>query len=314
MAAKALDRCVAGAAAAALGLGAMGMAWDDHGETPETATLLEVGGAPVVGSISGDADVDVFRIDLVGSASVEIRASGQTDTRGELLDGSGGRISSDESSGADENFRIVSDLEPGIYYVAVSGSAGDYSVFARLGDAPDHGDTAATATLLTLYNKVDLARISPNVLLATAGRIWPSTGDVDVFRLDVPRDAAEVTIRTAGSTDTYGRVLDGALNELAADDRERSFRLEVRLDVGTYYVEVGGHEVGTYRVLAWDSGEPCECEVALPGIDRSIVRYLTGPIDENASPGLVAAIVDAQGFVRLRRTGFAGRAVRSRFS
>ncbi|MYB37304.1 MAG: beta-lactamase family protein [Gammaproteobacteria bacterium] len=245
----------------------------------------------------------MFRIDLVGSASVEIRASGQTDTRGELLDGSGTRIQSDENSGAGDNFRIVVDLEPGIYYVEVSGSAGDYSVFARLGDAPDHGDTAATATLLTLYDEADLAEVSPNALLAMSGRIWPSTADVDVFRLDVRRDASEVTVRTAGPTDTYGRVLDGALNELASDDGEGSFLIEVRLDTGTYYVEVGGHEVGAYRVLAWDSADPCACEVALPGVDRSIGRYLTEPIEKGDSPGLIAAIVDADGIRAIAADG-----------
>lgn len=283
-----------------------GSASDDHGETPETATLLELGGPPLPGSLAGGADVDVFRLDVVGRASVEVYTSGQTDTRGELLDGSGARLASDDSSGPGAgNFLMAADLEPGIYYIEVSGEGGGYAISARLGDSSDHGDTAATATLLTLYNEADLARVSPNALLATSGRVWPSRNDLDVFRLDVTRDASEVTIRTAGATDTFGRVLDGALNQMAADDEEDgSFRIEVRLDAGTYYVEVGGHEVGTYRVLAWESGQPCDCgAAALPGVDRSIGRYLTGPIDQDESPGLIAAIVDADGIRAIAADG-----------
>ena len=276
---------------------------NDHGATPETATLLEVGGAPVVGSIGAPSDVDFFRIDLVGNASVDVRTSGRTDTRGQMLDGFGAWIASDDDSGARDNFQFVADLEPGIYYVQVSGSIGDYSVAAQLADARDHGDTAATATLLKLYNETDLARVTPNALLATASRIWPSTADVDVFRLDVARDAANVTVRTAGTTDTHGRVLDGAQNELASNDADGGFQIEVRLDAGTYYVEVGGHEVGGYRVLAWESGEPCECEATLPSVDRSIIRYLTDPIDRGESPGLIAAIIDAQGILAIAADG-----------
>ncbi len=124
-----------------------------------------------------------------------------------------------------------------------------------------------------------------------------------MFRLDVPRDASEVTIRTAGTTDTFGRVQDGALNELAMDDGDRSFRIEVRLDAGTYYVEVGAHEAGAYRLLAWESGEPCKCDPGLPGVDRSIIRYLTEPIDQGRSPGLIAAIVDAYGIRAIAADG-----------
>lgn len=127
------------------------------------------------------------------------------------------------------------------------------------------------------------------------------------------RDASEVNVRTAGSTDTYGRILDGALNELASGDGQGGFRIEARLAAGTYYVEVGGHEVGTYRVLAWDSGEPCECEAALPGVDRSIGRYLSEPIDQDESPGLIAAIVDADGIRAIAAAGGSGgRAVQTR--
>ena len=231
----------------------------DHGDDAENATLMPIG-PPVAGMIGDSSDVDMFRIDLQGSATLEVRTSGPTDTRGELLDGTGARILSDDNSGpAGHNFLVRADLEAGIYYVAVTGEPGDYAVMARLGDAPDHGDTASLATLLTLYAEADLARVSPSALLAAPGKIAPTDADVDVFRLDV-HEPMDVTVRSAGGTDVTGRLLDSSLTEIAADDSEGNFRMEASLDPGIYYVEVGGRETGTYRVLAWgESTSPCDC-------------------------------------------------------
>ena len=53
---------------------------------------------------------------------------------------------------------------------------------ARLGGAPDHGETEATATLLTLYAEADLGRVSPSALFAAPGKIAPTDADVDVLR------------------------------------------------------------------------------------------------------------------------------------
>lgn len=231
---------------------------DDGGE-PESSSLLPIG-PPLPGTIGGMTDTDVFRIDLQGSASLEVRTSGPTDTRGELLDATGARLISDDDSGpGGHNFLVRADLGAGIYYVAVSGEPGDYAVAARLGDAPDHGGTA-TATLLTLYAEDDLDRVSPSALLAAPGRIAPTADDVDVFRLDVTGNAMGVTIRSAGGTDVTGRLLDSALNEIATDASTGNFRIEARLDTGIYYVEVRGRERGTYRVLAWHGPDSCQCQ------------------------------------------------------
>lgn len=231
----------------------------DHGDTPETASLLSIG-PPLPGNVGGEADTDVFRIDLQGRAILEVRTSGPTDTRGELLDGTGVMLASDDDSGpAGHNFLVRSELGAGIYYVAVTGEPGDYAVMARLGDAPDHGETEATATLLTLYAEADLGRVSPSALLAAPGRIAPTSADVDVFRLDVPLDATTVAIRSAGGTDVFGRLLDSSMTELAADVTDGNFRMEAALDAGIYYVVVTGSETGTYRVLAWGDSASCAC-------------------------------------------------------
>ena len=66
-----------------------------------------------------------------------------------------------------------------------------------------------------------------------------------MFRIDVPRDGVDVTVRSAGDTDTTARLLDGAMAEVAMDDGgDGNFQIEATLDAGIYYVEVGGHEAG----------------------------------------------------------------------
>ena len=230
----------------------------DHGNTPVTATLLPVG-MPMVGKIDDASDVDVFRIDLQGSAALEVSTSGPTDTLGELLDGAESPLISDDDGGpGGHNFLVRADLEPGIYYVAVSGEQGDYAVTARLGDSRDDGDHAPAATLLTLNTQEDLKRVSPSALLATSGSIR-SSGDVDVFRLDVPLDGTDVTVRSAGAKNLFARLLDISLTELVSDTSGGDFRISARLDAGVHYVEVWGPDRTSYRVLAWSDAAPCAC-------------------------------------------------------
>ena len=260
---RSLRRC-GGLAVAIASLGGV-WAQDDHGDWVGSATLLPLG-PTLGGTLAGAEDLDVFRIDLAGDAKVEVRTSGPTDTRGELRDVGGELIASDDGSGpGGHNFRIEERLAAGIYYVAVSGSAGDYSITARLADALDQGDTATTSSLLTLYSEAQVARVSPRALLATPARIWPSTGDVDVFRVDVPHDNTAVTVRSSGSP-VHARLVDSSLAELAADSLGGNVQLEATLDAGVYYVVVGGHERGGYRLLAW--GDPTGCPCALPPVAR----------------------------------------------
>lgn len=237
--------------ALACGMAQVATAQDDHGDTAEEATLLAIGGA-VGGMLDNDRDTDYFRLDLVGLAVVQVRTSGQTDTKGELLDATGGRLASDDDNGPGDNFDIEIELEPGVYYVAVSGQAGGYAISARLGGARDHGDTRRESTLLRLHTPEDLASVSPSVLLATAGRIHPDTVDTDVFRIDVAEDGTDVVLRTSPSGFvTYGVLTDARGNQIVADERGYGgFQLVAPLGRGVYYVSVTGIEVGAYRILA----------------------------------------------------------------
>ncbi len=248
----------------------------DHGDTAEASTLMSIG-PPLTGGISGSSDTDVFRIDVVGSATVVFATFGPTDTRGLLRDGTGAMLASDDSGGTQgHNFSIQADLDPGVYYLEVSGEVGDYAVAAQLGGERDHGDTAAQSTLLTLYSESDTMRTQQS-LLTTVGRIDVAQSDIDVFRLDIPRDKTDLTVRSAGDTDTFARLRDSSLTELSMNEGGNgNFRITAQVDAGIYYLEVGGHEAGRYRVLAWgDSKRDCPCA------DRS--RTIGGPARDGSS-------------------------------
>ena len=278
----------------------------DHGDAVLVATLLPIG-PPQIGTIDGPGDVDYFRIDLAGSATVQVDTAGQTDTRGELLAGNGALIASDDASGAKDNFRITEALEPGVYYVAVSGGTGEYALSAKLADIADQGGTAASSALLTLYGDRQVQTIRPSALLSSTGRIDEAGTDLDVFRIDVPRDATDVTLRSAGDTDTRARLLDGSLTEIAADEGgDGNFRIEATLDAGPYYVEVGGHEAGAYRVLAWGSEPDCDCaEEAMAARDHGDTAETSTLM--SIGPPLTGAIADADD-VDVFRIDLAGRA------
>ena len=263
----------------------------DHGDSAESATLLSIG-PPRPGTIGDASDVDVFRIDLLGSATLEVRTSGPTDTRGELRDGSGTRLATDDDSGPGRrNFLVRRALDAGTYYVTVTGELGEYAVMAQLADAQDHGETAAMSTLLTLHPEEELQRVSPNALLATPGRIAPTNADVDVFRLDVPQDDTDVVIRSSGTTDVHARLLDASLTELAADASEGNFRIEARVDAGVHYVVVQGTERGAYRVLAYGASASCPCAVA--SVTRDHGEDAEGSTIMPIGRPLVGAIADS---------------------
>lgn len=97
---------------------------DDHGDTVSCASPLvlgrSVGGE--IGNAWGD-DGDVFELVLSGLTTVEIATSGGSDTYGTLFDHRGQRLAVDDDGAGDGNFRIVTTLGPGRYFVRVESAA-----------------------------------------------------------------------------------------------------------------------------------------------------------------------------------------------
>ena len=129
---------------------------DDHGNSFDTATLVELGSS-VEGRIDPGDDRDVFKFDLSdasGPTDLWVYTRGEFDTYGGLYDSSGTLIVlNDDGFFADQirAFSIRSVLPPGVYYViAVSylGESGDYTLHAQ--SVADPGTTLETAKPLVL--------------------------------------------------------------------------------------------------------------------------------------------------------------------
>ena len=291
---KAASIAAALAVASAQGAGAQ----DDHGDTYADSTVLGIG--MVVPGALDAGDTDVFRLELLGTAEIQVRTSGQTDTRGELIDSTGARLMSDDDSGPGDNFSMTAELEPGVYYVEVRGGPGTYAASARLGGNRDDGDTSESSTALRLHTAAELDAVDPSVLLATSARIHPSTGDVDVFRIDVAHDATDVTLRTSPAAfDTRASLTDAGGREIAAADGSGAFRIEATLDAGIYYVAVAATEVGAYRILGQGDYDP----VAMPppvtadsllGTWAGAFRWSVGGL--NAEAWALTRIVEEDGY------------------
>lgn len=211
----------------------------EHGNTRDEATVV----APD-STTAGDLtyqEVDYFQIDVTEPGRLMVETTGTTDTVGYLGGARGGWLEQDDASGAKANFRIVRDVTPGRYYVAVVGgkgrtATGGYALDVRLtasgdgdgGTAADHGDTRERAT--------------PVVVNTQTGAALERAGDVDYFRVAVAR-AGRLTVETTGTTDTVGYAGGAAGSWLEQDDdsgMEANFRIGRDVTPGRYYVAVVG--------------------------------------------------------------------------
>ncbi|CAB1063873.1 hypothetical protein D1BOALGB6SA_8658, partial [Olavius sp. associated proteobacterium Delta 1] len=97
---------------------------DDHGDEMEEATAVDCGSS-TDGKIGSSGDEDYFKVVFWGTGilTAYTDVTGTTDTEGTLLDESGNVIASDNDSGGNKQFQIVSTVSPGVYYIAVKGHA-----------------------------------------------------------------------------------------------------------------------------------------------------------------------------------------------
>ena len=106
---------------------------DDHSDARSGATGLAPGGF-VSGRIDPGDDVDYFIVRVSGSGTLTVYTTGNLDTTGALQDSAGAALADDDDSGNNLNFRIVSAVRAGSYYVKVE------SWNARIGGYILHAD------------------------------------------------------------------------------------------------------------------------------------------------------------------------------
>lgn len=106
----------------------------------------------------------------------------------------------------------------------------------------DHSNSRAGATVIAVDSR-------------TTGRI-NAPGDNDYFRVQIGT-AGTLTVYTAGSTDTYGYLLNAAGSELTRNDNtsttNRNFRLNRTVSPGTYYIRVRHASItatGAYTLMS----------------------------------------------------------------
>lgn len=232
----------------------------DHGNSRAQATRVGLN-TETAGALERAGDVDYFRVDVTQVGSVTVETTGVTNTVGYFGATTGGWLGQDDNTGAEQNFRIASQVTPGTYYVAVVGAngrtaTGAYTLGVRFtaggGTIADHGNSRAQATLAALNTE-------------TAGAL-ERAGDVDYFRIEVTA-AGRLTVGTTGTTDTFGYFGDTTGRWLSqnddASDADMNFQVVRQVAPGTYYVAlVGGNNrraTGAYMfTVQFTAGQPAD--------------------------------------------------------
>ena len=178
-------------------------------------------------NISFTGEEDYFRFELAQDTPLIFSTTGATDTFGSLYDNSFTLITSDDNSGRNSNFFMGGELKEGTYYLEVkradsSATTGEYTL------------NVAVPRTITLPYRSSEETISPAV-------------KEDYFRFEVTA-ANIINITTNGSTDTFGRLYNGAGKLLAYDDNSaegNNFLIENILSSGIYYLVVDGANTDT---------------------------------------------------------------------
>ena len=218
-----------------------GQSPDDHGNTPATATPIDLGDS-VAGRIDPGDDIDVFEIDLsqaTGMTDVWAYTTGEIDSVGGIYDSEGTLLLfNDDGYFRDyvRSFSLRRTVSPGIYYVVVASyrpEPADYVLHTQAVIEP--GDSLATAKSLQLG--------SP-----TGGTISNSE-DVDYFRLELSESTHTILeALNPNFQDLDARLLDSQGNELGENIyairgfyyhvHGDGFQIRDYLSPGTYYLEV----------------------------------------------------------------------------
>lgn len=233
---------VTDASESAAGTNARIIGWGTTSEGGSSPSILQKADVPIV-SLStanryyGDLDSSNLAAGFSGGGV----DSCQGDSGGPLLvaDGSGGwKVAGVVSfgdgcarAGAYGIYANVAHLRPWIT-----------STMAERTVTDDHGDSRISATDFPLN--------------APPTGIIESTSDIDMFKIIIGTSGI-LTLSSTGSTDVKARLLDANGNPLATDDDSAgspNFRIVTpRLKVGTYYLEVTGHNssvLGPYGLAA----------------------------------------------------------------
>ncbi len=204
---------------------------DGHGDTRETATVIELP-SETDATLMAD-DTDFFKLTVETFGKLTLYTSGNAGTIRKLLDHHGNYL----WAVSDDPATTPRFMEAGTYFVKIDSqfapAFGEYQLHASFEAVQDEGDTRETAVEVALPSDTD-ASLS-------------HTGDVDYFKVTVTQ-AGSLRVLAAPTLipNTYGYLEDSEGTVLAEnDDGEtwhdlRNFRIEMDVEPGTYYVKVEG--------------------------------------------------------------------------
>ena len=269
---------------------------DDHGNRPDTATVVALGGM-AEGAIERRDDVDYFRLDLARPAVVAVSVTSNFDNAElHFLDAEGATVR--EGYGvARTDLRTRAELGPGTYYLAVASyrsvTSLSYTPYCRPPQyahptgryrlsvwevAPDdHGGIPVTAS------DVPLDSAARGVIGSIEGEIDPRE-DRDVFRLELARRTDLIIdvvsgfppltrILNADGTEIDSEIVinDGTLEETivlteVCDDWTMKLvqpnsgegQLQIRYEAhpGVYYVKLSSENGAGYYAIEVRESEP----------------------------------------------------------
>ena len=231
----------------------------DHGDTRDTATLIQHGFHPHFSKTAGTlttGDRDWFKIVTQSNGRLTIRSDGDSETTyGQLYNAGGGLLAArDDIDGKKGDFKLTRELRPGTYFIQVSGwnfaertysSTGDYTLEASWQLVLPTGDGRQQATSISLPHP------DPNPDAGPFPYGIRSPSDVDWFRIVVPSPGGKLDVRTSGPVNTVGQ-LESSDGTVLTTDRNSgngdNFRVVHDVTAGTYYVRVASENRSDFGV------------------------------------------------------------------
>ena len=194
---------------------------DEHGDVAAEATAVMIPSS-TAGGLQASIDIDYFRFEVAERGVVRVETTGDTDVYGMLYseDSIGPHYTSfaavDDDDGPAANFLIVAKLDPGVYFIQVTGfdgATGAYEINVSLSplssEPDDHADSLDDATPIAIGSAVTDINGEFEVL-----------GDRDLFRIEV-REPGELQAKRKLRADSYGHFRI-ALFPLNGDDRTKA--------------------------------------------------------------------------------------------
>ena len=276
--------------------------------TTSSVTPAEPGGAlitsstlplntPLGGMIERATDADLFKFELTTATAIVIRASGDLDSVGELLDADGELILENDDgniASGRANFLIGTSLDAGTYYVRVTsygGATGSYVL---------HTETIVDTTARTDAQSIEVAAVRTGII--------DQGSDEDWYTFTLSKQTTLIAY-ASGAVNATGSLLNSAV-EPVSDVEElslpgTSFLALVALDAGTYYIKVtaAGGQVGGYVVGLEQVTEPgSTTATALP---LPFGRPVSGSIEPATDADYLQIETDAAMHVRISAAGAA---------